>query len=248
MTAMNEIDGADGADEAERGDPLRLARTIRPQAFGSARANDIRDPIMEPRWQGIRVIAAVLGKETLFLEDGVEIDGPDPIRGALIRTVGATTDGAVLDGYLTKLVATSEDDAQPLPETDLEKIPSVTRSFMIGTRRDRRAEALKQLAAEEAARTFAEDDPVNLVITDLLWLDGEWLLDIPLLERKRLLGSIVPSSDLIRAGAYVRPPLGTWIGSWRAQGFHGITLKEANSRYRPGTEAADWASSSMPRR
>ncbi len=245
MAPMNETDAT---DEAEHGDPLRLARAIRPQAFGSTRANDIRDPIMEPRWQGIRVIAAVLGKETLFLEDGVEIDGHEAIRGALIRTVGATTDGAVLDGYLTKFVATSEEDAQPVLETDLEKIPSVTRSFMIGTRRDRRAEALKQLAEDEAARTFAEDDPVNFVITDLLWLDGQWLLDIPLLERKRVLGSIVTGSDPIRAGAYVRPPLGTWIGSWRAQGFHGITLKEANSRYRPGIEAADWASSPMPRR
>ena len=239
---MNEI------DESERHDPVQLARAIRPQGFGSARANDIRDPIMEPRWQGIRVIAAVLGEATLFLEDGVQIDGPDAIRDALIQTVGTTTDGAILDGYLTKLVATSDGGNHPLPDTDLEKVPSFGRSFMIGTRRDRRAEALKQLAQEEAARTFAEDDPVNFVITDLLWLDGEWLLDIPLLERKRLLGSIVTGSDLIRAGAYVRPPLGTWIGSWRAQGFHGITLKEANSRYRPGETATDWATSSMPRR
>lgn len=248
MTPMNETDETSTTGEPEHGDPLHLARAIRPQAFGSTRASEIRDPIMEPRWQGIRVIAAVQGKETLFLDDGVEIEGPDQISGALIKTVGVTTDGAVLDGYLTKLVAASEDDGQPVLETDLEKIPSVTRSFMIGTRRDRRAEALQQLAEEEAARTFAEDDPVNFVITDLLWLDGEWLLDIPLLERKRLLGSIVTGSDLIRAGAYVRPPLGTWIGSWRAQGFNGITLKEANSRYRPGTKAADWATSSMPRR
>ena len=111
MAPMNDTD-ATATDATQGRDPLQLARAIRPQAFGSTRANDIRDPIMEPRWQGIRVIAAVLGKETLFLEDGEEIDGPDPIRGAVIQTVGATTDGAVLDGYLTKLVAASEDDAQ----------------------------------------------------------------------------------------------------------------------------------------
>ena len=104
MAPMNETDAT---DEAEHGDPLRLARAIRPQAFGSTRANDIRDPVMEPRWQGIRVIAAVHGNETLFLDEGVEIEGPGQIRGALIQTVGATTNGAVVDGYLTKFVASS---------------------------------------------------------------------------------------------------------------------------------------------
>ena len=41
-------------------------------------------------------------------------------------------------------------------------------------------------------------------------------------------------SDLVRRGAYVRPPIDTWVGSWRALGFNGLTYKAANSRYRPG--------------
>ena len=108
--------------------------------------------------------------------------------------------------------------------------------------------AFEQAAEAIKAQTFEEDDPVNLVIVDLLWIDGEWLLDVPLLERKRLLESIVPGDDLVRAGLYVRPPINTWIGSWRAQGFGGITFKEANSRYQPGTRSPDWASTTMPRR
>ena len=71
---------------------------------------------------------------------------------------------------------------------------------------------------------------------------------LPLLERKRLLESIVPGDDLVRAGMYVRPPIATWIGSWRAQGFGGITFKEANSHYQPGTKSPEWASTTMPRR
>ena len=86
------------------------------------------------------------------------------------------------------------------------------------------------------------------VAIDMLWLDGEPLFDVPLLERKRLLESVLAETDLIRVGQYVRPPIDTWIGSWRALGFSGMTFKAANGRYRPGTTAKDWATASMPRR
>ncbi len=86
------------------------------------------------------------------------------------------------------------------------------------------------------------------MVIDLLWLDGEWLLDVPLLERKRLLEAIVPGDDLVRASPYVRPPIDTWIGSWRAQGFPGLSFRSANSPYRPGETAPDWTTTPMPRR
>ena len=40
----------------------------------------------------------------------------------------------------------------------------------------------------------------------------------------------------------------SWVGSWKAQGFNGLTYKAANSRYHPGESTADWAVSGMPRR
>ena len=69
---------------------------------------------------------------------------------------------------------------------------------------------------------------------DVLRLDGDSLLDVPLLERKRLLDSVVTPSDLVRVGAYVRPPLQTWIATWRRLGFVGLSYRAANSRYHPG--------------
>ena len=107
---------------------------------------------------------------------------------------------------------------------------------------------MQQIAEEEAAQVIADDDTVNLVVVDLLWLDGEWLLDVPLLERKRLLEAILPGSSLVRTGPFVRPPIGTWIGSWRSQGFRGLSFKAANSRYEPGARSSDWATATMPRR
>ena len=231
--------------------PLHLARDLRPQAFGSARPDRIREPIVEPRWSGIRVIAAVRGEDAHLFDDSEPVEGHHEIRDHLARMLAATADGVILDGYLTKQVVAEEGHVTATLDTGLDDLPSTGRLIaqsMVGTRRNRTAEAIKQREAETAARTFAEADPVNLVVVDLLWLDGEWLLDVPLLERKRLLEAILPGTELVRTGAYVRPPVATWIGSWRTQGFRGVTFKEANSRYRPGTKAADWAASAMPRR
>jgi ATP-dependent DNA ligase len=115
-------------------------------------------------------------------------------------------------------------------------------------RRPRREELAADLEAELRSKAVAEDDPVNLVAVDLLWLDGEWLLDAPLLERKRLLEAILPGDSLVRASMFVRPPIERWVGSWRAQGFRGLAFKGANSRYRPGEVAKDWITRPMPRR
>ena len=113
---------------------------------------------------------------------------------------------------------------------------------------DGRAEEAADQRERELAQRIAPEDPVNLVLVDLLWLDGEWLLDVPLLERKRLLESIVPGDEFVRPGPYVRPPIATWVGSWRAQGFLAISFKDANSRYDPGERSKEWTTSSMPRR
>ena len=84
---------------------------------------------------------------------------------------------------------------------------------------------------------------------DLLWLDGEWLLDVPLLERKRVLEVDRAGRATRPARLYVRQPLGSWIGSWRAQGFRGMTFKSANSPLPTGRNlGSNWIATDMPRR
>jgi hypothetical protein len=228
-------------------EPFALAADLRPQAFGSTGPDRVRDPLVEPAWPGQRVLAASAGGRAVLLADGEPIDGHGSLAAALARMLEATSSGAIVDGYLTKQVVADDRAIYTGPD----ELPSAGRLIaqsMVGVRRNRAEEAAQRLEAEQAARTFAPDDTVNLVLVDLLWLDGEWLLDVPLLERKRLLDAVVPGDELVRAGLYVRPPLPTWIGSWRAQGFTAITYKAANSRYRPGTTNPDWTSSGMPRR
>ncbi len=226
---------------------LQLARDLRLQSFGTGRSDRIDEPVVEPLWSGLRVIAAAQGSEALLLHDGAEITGRGDLSQALAAAVEPTASGVILDAYITKQVSGEDTGVR----SGMVGMPSVSRLLvrsLVGGRIQQKADQLEDDRAEAAARRFTEDDPLNLVAVDLLWLDGEWLLDVPLLERKRLLGAVLPGDPVVRASMYVRPPIETWIGSWRAQGFRGLAFKAANSRYRPGEVAPDWITTPMPRR
>jgi hypothetical protein len=228
-------------------DAHELARPLRPQEFGRTRPTNINDAIVEPAWPGVRVIASVSRGQATLWEEGRLVDELAHVQDALAAATRGSADGAIFEGYLTKQVLSEGVGVR----TWTPEYPTMTgqmTKMLIGGRKNQLEEIEKRREAEIAERQFADDDEVNLVIVDLLWLDGEWLLDVPLLERKRVLESILPPSDLVRPGLFVRQPIDSWIGSWRAQGFRGLTFKAANSRYRPGETADDWTRSDLPRR
>jgi bifunctional non-homologous end joining protein LigD len=75
---------------------------------------------------------------------------------------------------------------------------------------------------------------------DLLEVDGESLLDVPLLERKRHLeGLLVPSVN-VRLTPFVTRGLRSWRETLVAQGFRRVVLKNWNSAYAPGRTTDDW--------
>ena len=224
--------------------------TLRPQAFGDGRPDRVIDPIVEPRWAGIRALAAIDADEhdprgvALADESGEPIDGYPEILDAL--AAAALSSGIVLDGFLTKQAA--QDSTGVFLKVD--HVPSLQSSvghFFLGSRRNRVAEAAEERAEMRRAETFGPDDVVSYVAIDLLWLDGESLLDVPLLERRRLLDTVLAESEIVRRSTFVRPPIGGWIRSWRAQGFIGLTFRAANSRYEPGATNAEWAIVPLPR-
>ncbi len=79
-----------------------------------------------------------------------------------------------------------------------------------------------------------------LIVVDLLSVDGVDLLDVPLLERRRLLEAVVVESDEVRVTPTARAPLGSQLAVWRAQGFRASLAKHANSRYLPGERNEQW--------
>ena len=228
-------------------DLLAAAATWRPQLFGDRRATDIPDPLVEPLWTGPRVLALVAdGEASLTDGAGETMTGHDEVRAGLVEASGASTlliEAALTPEPLQELAEIAARDGIEIP-----KRGQALTQMLIGQHGERKAQLLDR--ADEARRR-TEDNPfldVALVAVDLLWLDDESLCDVPLLERKRILESVITESDVIRVGAYVRPPIDTWLGAWRSFGFRRMAFKAANSRYVPGTKNRGWAVAEIPRR
>jgi bifunctional non-homologous end joining protein LigD len=226
---------------AESARARQVLASLRPQTFGKGSPQGVSDPIVEPLWTGVRALAAVDGDgATLVDADGDAIEGMDAVVEAL--AAGIQADGLVLDGFLTR---------QPLHGAGgvyawSDEAPSMSR--LVGLRRNRAVDTVVLKEEALASTSFGPDDDVSFIATDLLWLDDSSLLEVPLLERRRLLESALRETEVVRLGAFVRPPIETWVGSWRAQGFAGLTYKAANSRYTPGQPNPDWVVTGMPRR
>jgi len=228
-------------------EPIVLASTMALPTFaGSHKA--IADPIVEPLWSGIRVLVAAGGDEAAMFEAGQPLQTHAALREAFAASTSGTCDGLIVEAWLTRQVATGDVGVYRGADADLPSTGAFIGQVLLGSRASRLRERTEELEAAQAGRDIPDDEPVDLVVVDLLWLDGQWLLDVPLQERKRILESVVPAGELVRPGIHVRPPIDTWVGSWRAQGFAGLTFRAANSRYRPGEAAADWATAPMPRR
>lgn len=218
---------------------------LRPQPFGDGRPGRVQDPLIEPLWTGVRVLAAVDAAGTTLADEGGEsIVGHAEVADAL--AAAALADGLIVDGFLTKFAA--RESRVYVAMDDLPSASQLASRPLLGIRRTRAEEVTKAREAARSARTFGPDDTVTFVAIDLLWLDGESVLDVPLLERRRLLESVLAEGDLVRRGVFVRPPIDAWIGSWRALGFDGLSFRAANSRYQPGRKTAEWVSTPMPRR
>jgi ATP-dependent DNA ligase len=218
-------------------------RAWRPQEFGSGKAQRIVDPLIEPVWIGERVLVHLRAGSVEIVDAAgrhVEDEIADVVAGI---ASGIRAGSAVLDGYLTHQ-ATIPPPAPGLGEVEVPSAGELTAQLLLG-RRTRTKELIEEADAVAAIEHAAS--PLAFVAVDLLELDGTELLDVPLLERKRLLESAVVEGELLRIGAYVRPPVEAWLGTWRSLGFVEVAYKAANGRYAPGRPSETWATARIPK-
>jgi hypothetical protein len=221
----------------------------RPQGFGKARAAAIDDPLVEPLWTGVRVLAHVDGGETTLRDlDGDPVDDFPEINTALAGAIRAKR--VIVDAHLTHqpIQAIAEVAARDRQGAEAPTATAVVGQWWFGgLLRGRRKKV--PIDPETVGRDpLPANADIAIVVVDLLSIDDQPLLDVPLLERKRILESILVESELVRRGIYIRPPIDTWIGSWRTFGFNRMAFKAANSRYRPGEPNPDWAIADLPSR
>ena len=97
----------------------------------------------------------------------------------------------------------------------------------------------RRLAATgAAARRLASSAPLQLVVLDLVWHDGESLVDAPLAERRRRLEEVLPpgpvAAPVLQAGLEAAPTL---LAAATDRGLLGVVAKRCASAYGP---AARW--------
>jgi ATP-dependent DNA ligase len=209
----------------------RQWRPLEPQA--TRRPPQIRDPILEPLWSGTRVMAHFRARPETEAAGWVELldsEGTD-IGDAAPRVVETLRNAimafeAVIDGILTQQATVGGEGTALIPRAEVSR--------------------LGLLLPQQAEMTYAQPEGIArtgetaFVALDLLSVDDEPLLTLPLLERKRLLESLFLESELVRVSPHTRPPLGPWLNTWKSAGFRGVMMKGANSRYRPGDYTLEW--------
>lgn len=219
---------------------------LKPMPYGRAHARNIRNGIWEPLWAGRRALLDVFdGDVGIRDEVGDPVDGFDLLRAAVLEAALARE--LVLDGYL--MPAPLQDTAGLDSVPGIESIPSAAemgRQFLVGgSGQGRRAE----IEADRSRRVEVRSkSPTAFVAVDLLWLDGEPIIEVPLAERKRLLDAVLLDGEIVRRTVAVREPVEAWYAQWRALGFREVAVKGANSRYTPGRPHPEWATALIPRR
>jgi bifunctional non-homologous end joining protein LigD len=92
---------------------------------------------------------------------------------------------------------------------------------------------------EELARNKGRV-PVQFIAFDLLWLDGEPLLELPLTERRARLDEVLVETRDVRLSQVVQGRGVDFFEQARGLGLEGVVAKRAASPYRPGTRSQDW--------
>ena len=82
--------------------------------------------------------------------------------------------------------------------------------------------------------------PVQFLAFDLLWLDGQSLLELPLVERRARLVEVLVETRDIRLSQVVEGAGTAFFEQVKALKLEGIVAKRAASPYRPGARSPDW--------
>jgi bifunctional non-homologous end joining protein LigD len=173
--------------------------------------------MFEPAWKGERLMARLRGgRVTITDENGRPARDLDEAAEVLEPVLDA--DEALIDGIWTEMSFIGEGSAARHP-----------------------ADATAEEAPADEPSDRIEDEPRRtFVAVDLVELDGQPLHDVPYLERRRLLASVIAENARVRISPAVRLPIDNWLAVLRTAGFGDYVAKHVNSRYRPGEVTDQW--------
>ena len=183
-------------------------------AGGSSPPKDLTGYVLEPKWDGVRIIFTVHeGSVRLASRNGRDVTSHYPELAGMAKCLDGRS--AVLDG---EVVTFDERGAA---------------SFQ---RLQQRMHVAKPSAELVAAV------PVAAMLFDLLWLDGELLTGLPQRERRRRLEELGVEGDCWRLTPLLPPaPADELLRACDDVGLEGYMVKRPEATYLPGRRSTAWA-------
>src|SRR3954467_1578786 len=176
----------------------------------------------EVKWDGIRALGYWRpGRWHIETRNLADVTARWPGLRSLARRLGARS--AVLDGEIVAF----DESGRPSFE---------------------RLQSRMHLTGEAAIRRRAREIPAVLVIFDLLWLDGESLMDQPYAERRERLEGLQLHGPAWQTPTYHLGDGAALLEATRDQRLEGIVAKRLDSRYEPGRRSGAWAKVKHTRR
>ena len=192
---------------------MTLPTHVKPMLATSGKLPETGDWAYEIKWDGVRALAYVDG-DSLHLESRNLLD----ITGRYPELVGlpsaVTASEAILDGEVVAF------DEQGKPS-----FSTLQRRMHVGD--------------PHAVRAHVSATPILYAVFDVLFVDGESLMDRPWTERRAVLEDLVVGGDRWRVPAAHADGAALAAAS-REQGLEGIVAKRVKSLYVPGRRSADW--------
>jgi bifunctional non-homologous end joining protein LigD len=81
---------------------------------------------------------------------------------------------------------------------------------------------------------------LHYYVFDILWIDGHDVRGLPLIERKKILESVIPKNTLIRYSDHVMKRGEVLFGEIKKRGLEGIVAKQIDAPYRENNRGAAW--------
>lgn len=182
---------------------------------------DSKEHLFEIKWDGVRTLCFCDSDETrLYSRTGREVTHQYPEFKDLHKKLKVTD--AILDGEIVAM--------------DIKLRPSF--------------ELLQQrinLTGGAIARGVAKV-PLDLVLFDVVFVNGEWLGSRPLLERTVAIPEAVELEDRVVFSETIPEHGLALFEAARQRGLEGIVAKRSNSLYVPGRRTRDWIKLKVVRR
>lgn len=195
---------------------------LAPMLAGTTRVGS-GDWLAEPKWDGVRAIVTVdgpAGSVRLVSRNGNEVTGAYPE----LRRPPASLAGhvAVLDGEIVALG------------------PDARADFGLLQRR---------MHVRNPPPQLVHDVPVTVFVFDVLWLDGEPLVDLRQRQRRQRLEALaIADGPWVTTPLFELPPGPELLDTCRQLGFEGYMAKRADAPYQPGRRTDAWCKVKCRRR